>query len=125
MYLIPINPKPTPRPNFTKYGVYNKPAYTKYKKDLILYIKSLNIEVKDYQGIYAKFYVPYPKGTSKNKLIEGFPLKQVFDCDNVIKGLCDALEQANIITNDRCISHMYIEKYRTTNEKGRIEFTLY
>ena len=125
MYLIPISPKPTPRPNYTKFGVYNKPSYTKYKKNLISYILSLNIPPKDYDAIYAKFFVPYPKGTSKKKLIEGLPLKQVFDCDNVIKGLCDALEQSKVISNDRCISHMYIEKYRTKESKGRIEFTLY
>ena len=116
---------PTPRPNYSKYGVYNPPKYTKYKEILISYILSLNIPKKDYDGIYAKFYVPYPKGTPKSKMIESFPLKQVFDCDNVIKGLCDALQQSEVISDDRCISQMYIEKYRTTDPTGRIEFNLY
>ena len=56
--------------------------------------------------------------------IEGLPLKTNFDCDNVIKGLCDALEQADVITNDRCLWSMFIEKFRTNDSYGRIEFDL-
>jgi Holliday junction resolvase RusA-like endonuclease len=47
-----------------------------------------------------------------------------FDCDNVIKGLCDALEESKIISDDRRFSSMFIEKFRTTNNVGRIDFEL-
>jgi len=124
VYQIPIEPIPTPRPRAGKHGVYNPKKYTDYKKSLILYLRSLNIPKKDYDYIHARFYVTYPKNTPKKNLIDNFPLRQCFDCDNVIKGLCDALEQAYIIDNDRQISSMFIQKYRTTKERGFVEFDL-
>lgn len=124
MYRIPIEPMPTPRPRASRFGVYNPKKYTDYKKSLITYLLSLNIPSKDYDYIHAKFYVSYPKSTPKKNLIDNYPLRQCFDCDNVIKGLCDSLEQANVIGNDRQISSMYIEKYRTIKPEGYIEFEL-
>lgn len=124
MYLIPVTPKPTPRPRLGKNGVYNQPNYKAYKQNLIKWISLLNIPRNNYDFIWAKFYVPYPKNTPKKKLIDKYPLKEVFDCDNVIKGLCDALEQSNVIHNDRCFCSMMIEKFRTTSDVGRIEFEL-
>ena len=97
MYRIPIEPMPTPRPRASRFGVYNPKKYTDYKKSLITYLLSLNIPSKDYDYIHAKFYVSYPKSTPKKNLIDNYPLRQCFDCDNVIKGLCDSLEQANVI----------------------------
>jgi Holliday junction resolvase RusA-like endonuclease len=58
-------------------------------------------------------------------MIEGFPLRKNFDCDNVVKGLCDALTQAEIILDDRQLCTMHIEKCYTTNANGRIEFDLF
>ena len=124
MYSIPITPKPTPRPRLGKHGAYNPKSYTAYKKKLVQWLALLKVPSSDYNFIYAKFYVPYPKNTPKKDRIDCMPLDKVFDCDNVIKGLCDALEQGNIIPNDRCFSTMLIEKYRTTEEHGRIEFEL-
>jgi len=123
-YCIPVTPKPTPRPRLGKNGVYNPSTYTKYKNNLVKWISLLKIPRKDYDMIWAKFFIPYPKNTSKKKLIDKYPLKEVFDCDNVIKGLCDALEQAKVINNDRCFCSMMIEKFRTTSDVGRIEFEL-
>ena len=123
-YRIPINPIPTPRPRVGKYGVYNPKHYTNYKKALIQYLSLLKIPEGDYDYIHAKFFVPYPKDTPKKRLINNFPLRQCFDCDNVIKGLCDALEQANVVADDRQLSSMFIQKYRTTDKQGYIEFEL-
>ena len=123
-YSIPITPMPTPRPRLGKHGVYNLNSYSKYKKGLITYIKSLNIDKDEYDYIHARFYLPFPKNTAKKNIIEGLPLKSNFDCDNVIKGLCDALEQSGVIENDRCLWAMFIEKFRTKNKEGRIEFDL-
>tara|TARA_R110000803_G_C11950921_1_gene317673 strand:+ start:506 stop:931 length:426 start_codon:yes stop_codon:yes gene_type:complete len=124
MYRIPITPMPTPRPRVGKYGAYNPPKYTAYKKSLIQWLSLLKIPQNDYDYIHAIFYVPYPKSTPKKHRINNFPLRTKFDCDNVIKGLCDALEQSNILNDDRCLSGMFIEKLRTTEEKGYIEFEL-
>ncbi len=123
-YKIPITPMPTPRPRLGKGGVYNPKKYTEYKKSLIAYIHSLDLKADDYDYIHARFFIPFPKSTPKKKRINNSPLKSVFDCDNVIKGLCDALEQSNIITDDRAIWSMFVEKFRTTDDSGRIEFDL-
>ena len=123
-YNIPITPMPTPRPRLGRGGAYNPKSYSDYKKSLILYIKSLNIDKGDYDYIHARFYIPFPKNTPEKRKIEDLPLKTNFDCDNVIKGLCDALEQSGVIENDRCLWSMFIEKFRTCNESGRIEFDL-
>jgi len=125
MWSLPITPMPTPRPRFGKGGVvYNQPKYKKYKNDIKMLLSLYKVPSGDYDYIHAKFYVPYPKDTPKKKLINNYPLRQCFDCDNVIKGLCDALEEGNIIKNDRMFSAMYIEKFRTTDTQGRIDFEL-
>jgi len=115
---------PTPRPRFGKNGAYNTTKYSKYKKAIIFFLSELKIPVGDYDYIHAKFFVPYPKSTPKKTLIDNYPLRQCFDCDNVIKGLCDALQDAKIIEDDRLFSSMFVEKYRTTQAEGRIEFEL-
>jgi len=124
MWLLPITPKPTPRPRLGKYGAYNPSKYKKYKNNIKSFLSLLKIPKDDYDYIHAKFFVPYPKSTPKKNLIDNFPLRQCFDCDNVIKGLCDALEESGVINDDRLLSSMFVEKFRTTNKDGRIEFEL-
>ena len=124
MWLIPITPMPTPRPRLGKHGVYNPKRYKQYKNSIKSFLSLLKIPKGDYDYIHAKFFVPYPKSAPKKSLIDKFPLRQCFDCDNVIKGLCDALEESKIISDDRLFSSMFIEKFRTTNTEGRIEFEL-
>ena len=124
MWLLPITPMPTPRPRLGKYGAYNPSKYKKYKNNIKSFLSLLKIPKDDYDYIHAKFFVPYPKSTPKKNLIDNFPLRQCFDCDNVIKGLCDALEESGVINDDRLFSSMFVEKFRTTNKDGRIEFEL-
>lgn len=123
-YILNIIPKPTPRPRFGKYSVYNKPEYTKYKNDLIFLIKNLNIKKGDYDYLHARFYFTYPKNTSKKKRINNFPLRTKCDCDNLAKGLMDALEYSGVINNDRQFSSVFFEKKYTTKENSYIEFDL-
>jgi len=124
MWLLPITPMPTPRPRLGKYGAYNPSKYKKYKNNIKSFLSLLKIPKDDYDYIHAKFFVPYPKSTPKKNLIDNYPLRQCFDCDNVIKGLCDALEESGVINDDRLFSSMFVEKFRTTNKDGRIEFEL-
>ena len=124
MHLIPICPRPTPRPRFGKHGAYNEPKYTSYKNSLVNYLSLLKIPTLDYDYVHAQFYIPYPKNTPKKNLIDKHPLRSKFDCDNVIKGLLDALEQSKILKNDRQLSGLYIEKFYTTNSEGYILFEL-
>lgn len=124
MWSLPITPIPTPRPRLGKHGAYNPTKYRKYKNDIKTFIALYKIPKDDYDYIHAKFFVPYPKNTPKKHLIDEYPLRMCFDCDNVIKGLCDALEESKVIKDDRLFSSMFIEKFRTTNDVGRIEFEL-
>jgi Holliday junction resolvase RusA-like endonuclease len=51
-------------------------------------------------------------------------MRYKYDVDNLIKGLFDALQQAEVVEDDRIIAGVYAEKLFTTNEHGRIEFEL-
>ncbi len=123
-YKISLTPKPTPRPRLGKYGAYNKSEYTKYKNDLIFLIKTLNIPKQDYIKLKACFLYSYPKKTSQKNRIDLAPLRNKCDLDNLVKGLLDALEKAEVINNDRQISFLFLEKRFTVKEHGAIYFTL-
>jgi Holliday junction resolvase RusA-like endonuclease len=133
MFKINICPKPTPRPrvkSIIKNGkkinlTYYPSPYMKYKKDLCWLIKGLKIPNKDYKILWATFGVPYPKtikGGEKSK-IESQPLRNKFDCDNVLKGLMDALEDAQVLSNDNQIYIIHVCKLRTKTT-GYINFSL-
>ena len=79
------------------------------------FIALYKIPKDDYDYIHAKFFVPYPKNTPKKHLIDEYPLRMCFDCDNVIKGLCDALEESKVIKDDRLFSSMFIEKFSNSS----------
>jgi Holliday junction resolvase RusA-like endonuclease len=121
---LDICPKPTPRPRQginrkTGKKIFHYPTkYHKYKDDLLLLIKSKKIPKKDYKEIWATFLVKYPKqykGGEKAK-IENAPMRQKFDCDNVLKGLLDGLQQANVIEDDRQIYITHTSKLWTKGE---------
>lgn len=64
----------------------------------------------------AEFYYAYPKGTPKKDLIEKFPMPSGADCDNRWKSVGDALTQAGWWDDDRLITHLGIDKFRTIHE---------
>jgi len=123
-YHIDLPPKPTPRPRLGKYGAYNKSDYTKYKNDMIILVKSLNIPREDYCHLSARFLFPYPKKTSKKNRKEFAPIRNKCDLDNLVKGLMDVLEKTDVINNDRQFSSLFLEKRYTLRERGSIEFEL-
>lgn len=122
---IDIVPMPTPRPRVGKHGAYNTPKYTQYKRDLGFLLKALHIPKDDYGVLYATFAFPFPKtvkGGEKAK-IEYLPMRDKCDCDNLSKGLMDALESVGIIEDDRQIYELHVSKLRT-NTGGYIKFRL-
>ena len=123
-YTLEIEPRPTPRPRLGRYGVYNHPAYTDYKRNLMWLLKSKSIPIKDYDSIHARFYFTYPKKTAKKNRIDNAPMRKKCDCDNLVKGLLDALESVKVINNDRQFYSIFVEKFYTCKEKGYIEFEL-
>mgnify|MGYP003648085554 CR=1 FL=1 len=133
IYTISIVPTPTPRPRIKSILKNNKKIsiayypknYTLYKNNLSSKISELKIIPKDYSELYVTFGVPYPKtviGGKKNK-IEGKPMRNKFDCDNVVKGLMDVLDNLNVLNDDRQIYILCISKL-WTNTPGYIKFKL-
>ena len=123
MYEIKIVPQPCPRPRVTRNRVYYPNNYSEYKSALIDHIIALNIPKNDYTLLIAEFGHPYPKSTSKKRLIEGLPMRDKYDCDNAVKPLMDALEQAEVLLDDRQIYELRVRKVRTTTS-GYIRFIL-
>ncbi len=124
--ILRIKPRPAPRPRLGKNGTYNPSWYTKYKKDLVLMIKSYHIELKDYSKLNVIFGIPYPKvvvGGEKNR-IEGVPRRDhTGDADNYMKGIKDAIEQSGIIKDD-CQIYFETSCKLYTKTEGYIQFFL-
>lgn len=123
-YILDIDAMPTPRPRLGKFGTYNPPNYTKYKKGLVILLKSLNIPKEDYSYVKIFFRFPYPASTPKKNRLDEAPMRYKYDIDNLLKGFFDALQDAGIVQDDRRIAGVYAEKFFTNNQKGCIEFEL-
>lgn len=89
---IPIIPMGAPRPRVTRFGTYNDPKYTNYKKAIALIAKS-KFKIPSTKPIYMQieFFFSIPKSWSKVK--KESAKWHVFkpDSDNLIKGVKDAL----------------------------------
>lgn len=123
-YKLDIDAIPTPRPRLGKFGTYNPAHYTKYKKSLVILLKSLNIPKEDYSYVKVFFHFPYPSSTPKKNRIDEAPMRYKYDIDNLLKAFFDALQDAGIVEDDRKIAGVYAEKFFTIHQKGCIEFEL-
>jgi Holliday junction resolvase RusA-like endonuclease len=115
---------PTPRPRFNGKFAYMPKTYTEYQKMLVSLIHSLGVTNADYRRLHLIFHFEYPKSTPKYKRLDGVPLLNKFDADNLAKGVMDALQKAGILEDDRQIYDLRVEKYRTT-EKNKIYVKLW
>ena len=105
---------PTPRPRFNGKFAYMPKTYNDYQKMLVALIQEKGIEKGEYKRIHLIFHFEYPKSTPKYKRIDGLPLLNKFDADNLAKGVMDALQKAEVIEDDRQFYDLRVEKYRTT-----------
>ena len=86
-----IRPIPAPRPRVTKYGTYNDPKYTAYKKAIGLYIKrKFNVSDKPLR-MNIEFMFKIPKSWSKKKKETMQYHTSTPDIDNLVKGVMDSL----------------------------------
>ena len=93
-YLIvaDLKPVPAPRPRVTRYGTYNNPKYTNYKKALKVIASSIIKEpLQDAIKMRLLFQFAMPKSWSKKKKAGAFWHTQKPDTDNLIKSVKDAL----------------------------------
>ena len=88
--------------------------YNDYQKTLVNLIKAQNLSDGDFCRIHMVFHFSYPKSTPKYRRIDGLPLSQKFDGDNLAKGVMDALEKAGMVEDDRQFYQVRVDKYRTT-----------
>lgn len=122
-YRIDIEGYPCQRPRLGKFGnTHNSPKYHKYKKDLTYLLKALHIPKNDYDYVCLRFFYPYPKATPKKNRIDNEPMRYKYDIDNLVKTFLDALQDAEIIEDDRRISGIYAEKLFTISDNGWIDF---
>ena len=64
-------------------------------------------------AVDALFFVPYPKGTPRRRLVDGVPMPEKWDLDNKWKSVGDALTLAGWWPDDRFITSLRLRKRRT------------
>lgn len=90
--LFPIHPMPAPRPRVTKWGTYNPPKYTAYKKAIsLLASKEVKERLRGAVKMEIVFQFKKPKSWTKKKKAAAYWHTQKPDNDNLLKGIKDAL----------------------------------
>ena len=116
IYCIELIPVACPRPRVTNKGfVYYPQKYSQFKKELEVKIQELNIEPYPKETpliLRARFFMPIPK----TKKYQGYHFKKP-DLDNLIKSLCDGLENSKVIHNDSAIVQLDCVKQYSANPK--------
>ena len=122
--VIPIVPRPYSRVRVTSTGhSYNTPEYTEYKKNLAKWLMFTCQDVGAFNYLEVVFYLPYPKSTPKKNLIENRLHIKKPDCDNLLKGLFDAIQLANLIGDDSgIIGSNFVKLYTVSNPRIEIVF---
>ena len=85
--VIPINPRPTPRPIWTPAGVRNPTWYQKYKQETIKAIGRGDLDLTGPIMVAVDCVVERPENPSWD-----FPTKG--DFDSILKGIFDCITQA-------------------------------
>lgn len=122
--ILTITPRSALRARKGANSVYTPEEYRKYKKALVKQLLQLEIEQKDYAGIYVVFYIPISK-SNKKKYIPGQMHRIKPDSDNLLKAVKDALQDAKIVHNDSQIAVDYPQKYWCGTQYGYIYLKLY
>ncbi len=119
--IFDAKPKPAPRPRVTRYGTYNDPKYTAYKKALSLTASS-KIKTPFSGAISMKliFQFAKPKSWSKKKRDKAFWHTQKPDSDNLAKAVKDALNGV-AYADDSQVCEMQIIKIWGDTDKVVIE----
>lgn len=111
-FTLLITPKATPRPIVTRNGVHYPRGYHAYKDALKLLSKTSCRE--SFEGtlkMTLEFYMPIPASFSKKKQVAlvGTYHASKPDCDNLAKGVMDALEGV-AYKNDSQVVHIDVKK---------------
>lgn len=105
-------PVPAPRPRVTKYGTYNDPKYTAYKKALGLIAKSkIKNPLENEIFIKIDFFYNIPKSWTKKKKAEAKWHKSKPDIDNLIKTVLDGLNKIAYKDDGQVVQVMARKQY--------------
>lgn len=102
---LEARPVPAPRPRVTKYGTYNDPKYTLYKK--VLGLKAKSMIKKPLEGeIFVKidFFYNIPKSWSKAKREAAKWHTSKPDIDNLVKTVLDSLNKIVFLDDGQVVS---------------------
>jgi Holliday junction resolvase RusA-like endonuclease len=113
-FFFPGEPVPAARPQGGKWGYYTPAKYRAYKSRLVSYIRShyitnlISAPSTVNKSLRAKF-LKQQKGVKYLFNLIVYPKYDRGDWDNYGKSVCDALEQSELIFNDKQIKKAYVE----------------
>lgn len=119
---IPTRPLPAPRPRVTRWGAYNDPKYTEYKKAIAIIAKQQKFYSENALKMSITFIFPYPKSWSKKKIDLAYFHTSRPDLDNLIKGVKDALN--DICYKDDSQITQFDKVTKIWGDTERIDITL-
>lgn len=137
--IIPIEPKPQSRPRSGKFGVYEDPKMSKWRKWVTNYIKE-NYDGDYFDGavsVNVTFYMKTPKLISKEpskraklptlKKYQNFVRELIWhdkkpDLDNLVKAVFDSISKSDIVwTDDNIVCDLHAKKVYSPKPRIEIE----
>jgi len=112
---IPIRPVPAPRPRVTKFGAYNDPKYTKYKKTIQFYLKMLGY-TENPVAVVLMFKYKIPKSWTKKKKLSPPQHTAKPDIDNLVKSVMDAMNGIAYKDDGQVVSVYGVKMYSDKDE---------
>lgn len=111
MIEINIKPVPAPRPRVTRWGTYNDPKYTAFKKALATVVKThIKQPLSGAIGIEVIFVFEVPKSWNKAKKESAKNHTSKPDIDNLQKSIMDSLNGV-AYKDDGQVCYMVAKKF--------------
>jgi Holliday junction resolvase RusA-like endonuclease len=124
-FVFPGQPISAKRPRVTQRGTFTDPVYARYKANLTASIeKEFGHLSRAIPPVGSKERSKY-MATHRYKLAADFYMqdRRHVDCDNLIKGVLDALQAAGILANDSQVDETLSRKHHDP-AAPRLEVTL-
>lgn len=130
-FLIAVNPHDLPTAqqkgvDFKRKTFYTKPKVKAWERKLTEIFSSRSDAAKGrttavlYRTfgveVLINFAFPFPESAPKKDRFEGAPMLKRPDCDNLAKGVIDALTDGGIIPDDNLVGRLKINKFYTLKE---------
>lgn len=119
MFVIPINPAPCERPRHNGRFSFNSHRYRAYKDEAVLHLKTCADCLEHLKATCARGHKGELKLTARFERKD----RRKVDLDNLVKALCDVLQDAGYIENDSQIARLEAERIMGVSE-GRTVFDL-